>query len=267
MNAPDSRVVVISGASNGIGSACAKRFAAAGCRVYDLSRHGADADGIVHITVDVTDETAVKSAFARVLADCGRIDVVIANAGFGISGAVEFTDSDAVRRLFDVNVLGAFHCAKAAAVVMRPQGGGHILFTGSIAGILSIPFQSFYSMTKAALNSLACAMANELRPYGVRVCALMLGDAKTGFTAKREKEIDGDAAYGGRISRSVERMERDEQGGMDPAVIAGAFWKASRRKNPKPIVAVGGLYKLFAALAALLPIRLKNAVLGTMYGK
>lgn len=252
------KTVVISGASNGIGLACAAEFAKNGWQVYDLSRSGKNHDGILHITADVTDAEAVEAAFAQI----ERIDVLIANAGFGISGAIEFTDSSAVEKQLAVNFIGAHNCVKSAIGKLR-ENGGHILFTSSVAGILPIPFQSFYSAGKAAINSYACALANELRPFGIRVCALLLGDAKTEF--KREKAPIENALYGGIIAKSVAQMERDEQNGMDPAVIAKVFYRAARQKRPKPLKTIGFQYKVFALLHKLLPIRLVNRLLGKLY--
>ena len=254
------KTVVISGASNGIGLACALEFAKNGWQVYDLSRHGENHDGIIHITADVTDPKAVEAAFAQI----EHIDVLIANAGFGISGAIEFTEPAAVEKQLSVNFVGAHNCVKAAIPKLR-ESGGHVLFTSSVAGILSIPFQSFYSAGKAAINSYACALANELRPFGVRVCALMLGDAKTGFTENREKAPVENALYGEVIAKSVAQMEHDEQNGMDPAVIAKVFYKTALKKHPKPLKVVGFQYKLFAAIQKFLPIRLINWLLGKLY--
>lgn len=261
-----TRVVAVSGASDGIGKACADRFAAEGWKVYDLSRHGQSREGVEHITADVTDPAAVNAAFDKIKAEQGRLDVCIANAGFGISGAAEFTDPEAVKRLFAVNVLGADNCARAAIPLLR-ESRGKIIFTSSVAGELSIPFQTYYSATKAAVNSLACGLANELRPFGIKVCALMLGDAKTGFTAKREKQAAGSEFYGQRIERSVAQMEKDEQSGMSPAVIARAYYRTAISKNPKVKRGVGATYRLFLVIDKLLPIRLINRLLYMLYAK
>lgn len=254
------KTVVISGASNGIGLACAMEFAKNGWQVYDLSRSGKNHDGITHITADVTDAKAVETALAQV----EHIDVLIANAGFGISGAIEFTEAAAVEKQLSVNFVGAHNCVKTAIPKLR-ESGGVVLFTSSVAGILSIPFQSFYSAGKAAINAYACALANELKPFGVRVCALMLGDAKTGFTEKREKAPIENALYGQVIAKSVAQMEHDEQNGMDPAVIAKVFYKTALQKHPKPLKTIGFQYKVFAVIQKLLPIRMVNALLGKLY--
>jgi len=254
------KTVVISGASNGIGLACALEFVKNGWQVYDLSRHGNNHDGVLHITTDVTDPEAVRAALAQI----EHIDVLIANAGFGISGAVEFTGTDAVEKQLSVNFIGAHNCVKAAIPKLR-ESGGTLLFTSSVAGTLSIPFQTIYSASKAAINAYACALANELRPFGIRVSALMLGDAKTGFTEKREKAPIENTLYGGVIERQVTQMEHEEQNGMDPAVIAKVFYKTALQKHPKPLKAIGFQYKVFVTLQKLLPVRLLNRLVGQYY--
>ena len=170
------RIVLITGASGGIGLAAAKLFFAKGDRVYGLSRRPCPEAGIESICADVTDEAAVRNAIKTVVSREGRLDVLVCNAGFGISGAVEFTAYADAKRQFDVNFFGTSNCIRAALPEMRRQGSGMIIVTSSVAGMLSIPFQAYYSASKAALNSLVLATANEVRPYGVRVAAIMPGD-------------------------------------------------------------------------------------------
>jgi len=209
---------------------------------------------------------SVRDAFGQVEMREGSIDLLISNAGFGISGAVEFTTLESARRQFDVNFFGGFLCAKYAAPLMR-EHGGRIIFVSSAAAIFSIPFQSFYSASKSALNSLTLALGNELRQFGISVCAVMPGDVKTGFTAARDKCADGENVYCGRIVKSVSTMEKDEINGMSPEYIAGSIVRLAEKKRPKPITALGTQYKLFAVLAKLLPLRLINFVVGKMYIK
>ena len=146
------RIVLITGASGGIGLAAAKLFFAKGDRVYGLSRRPCPEEGIESICADVTDEAAVRNAIKTVVSREGRLDVLICNAGFGISGAVEFTAYADAKRQFDVNFFGTSNCIRAALPEMRRQGSGMIIVTSSVAGMLSIPFQAYYSASKAALN-------------------------------------------------------------------------------------------------------------------
>lgn len=256
----------MTGAGSGIGLSASKALARDGWTVYDFSRTDRAAPDVKHIGCDISDEAQVRAAVARVIEEQGRIDLLLNNAGFGISGAVEFTRAEEAEKLIRVNLLGADNVTRAVLGAMRAQRGGRILFTSSIAGILPIPFQAWYSVTKAAINAYALALRNEVAPFGVSVCAVMPGDIHTGFTAAREKSAAGDDVYGGRIEKAVSTMEKDEQGGMSPDVAGAYLAKIAGKKRVKPLYAIGAQYKLFAVLAKLLPARLSNWIVGRLYG-
>ncbi|MBE5785308.1 MAG: SDR family NAD(P)-dependent oxidoreductase [Clostridiales bacterium] len=259
-------VVIITGASGGIGLEAAKLFLTKGYRVYGLSRKPYESGPVHHIPTDVTDAAAVKAAVDTVIAREGRIDVLIANAGFGISGAVEFTRPEEAKKQFDVNFFGAVNCAEAVIPHMRIRKDGCILFVSSVAAVLPIPFQSFYSAAKAALNAFSAALANEVRPFRIRVGAVMPGDIRTGFTAAREKSLRGEDVYPA-LPRSVATMEHDEQNGMDPACIARALYRMARRSLLKPQRTVGIQYQVFTMLAKFLPCAFTNRLVGLIYAK
>lgn len=262
-----NKVVMITGGSSGIGLCTAAALRDRGCKVYELSRRDSEVTGITHIKCDVTDEAQIAAAVGQVMAESGRIDILINNAGFGISGAVEFTDTTDVRRLFDVNFFGMVRMNHAVLPLMRQQGGGRIVNLSSVAAPVPIPFQTYYSAGKAAVNSYTMALSNEVKPFGITVCAVMPGDIKTGFTAARQKSMAGDDIYGGRITRSVAGMEKDEQTGMDPAK-AGAFIASVALKNSrKPLYTIGFGYKCAVFLTKILPARWLNALIGQLYAK
>lgn len=259
------KVAVITGASSGIGLECAKMLSKNGFTVYALSRRGGNDTGIQHIKCDVTDETAVKEVFLRIYEAEGRIDILVNNAGFGISGAVEFTDISNAKKQFDVNFFGTVICSKEVLKYMRKHKSGRIINISSMAAPLAIPFQSFYSASKAAVNSFTLSLANEVRPFGITVCALMPGDVKTEFTDNREKEISGKDVYGEIIEKSIAQMEKDEQNGMSAQKIAKAVLSLAVNKNPKPLSTTGLQYKAFALLSKVLPARIVNGVIAFIY--
>ena len=258
------KTLVITGGSNGIGRAAAKKFRSEGYRVFELSRRGKDEDGVVHVTADVSDEQSVKNAFEQISRQTDRIDVLICNAGFGISGAAEFTELDNAKKQFDVNFFGAFLTVKYALPLVK-KAKGRIIFSSSAAAVFSIPFQGFYSASKAAVNSLSNALRNELKAFGVSVCALQFGDAATGFTAAREGSLAGNEQYGGAVEKSVAVMEKDEQKGMSPESIAKITFKIASKKRIRNIYTVGAKYKLFCLAERLLPSSLVNFAVGKLY--
>ena len=262
-----SKVAIVTGGTSGIGKETALALQADGYTVYELSRRAEGVAGMNHIPTDITKEDMVNVAVATVVEQEGHIDVLVNNAGFGISGAIEFTKTEEAKRLFDANFFGMVNMNRAVIPVMRQQRSGRIVNLSSVAAPIPIPFQAYYSATKAAVNAYTMALGNELRPFGVTVCAVQPGDIKTGFTAAREKVIEGDDVYGGRIARSVGRMEHDEQTGMDPAVAGRFIASVARKRSVKPIYTIGFSYSLFTFLVRILPTRTLNWLVGLLYAK
>ena len=150
---------------------------------------------------------------------------------------------------------------------MRRQCHGRIVNLSSVAGAISIPFQTYYSASKAAINSYTMALANEVKPFGIQVCCVQPGDIRTGFTAAREKNPEGDDIYGGRIARSVAGMERDEQNGMAPEKAGAFIAHVADKKSVRPVNTIGPQYKFFCVLAKLLPAKTLNWLVGLIYAK
>lgn len=262
-----SRTAIVTGASSGIGKAAAVELVRKGCKVYGLSRRAYSSDGVTGISCNVTDEAAVRAAVTQAAEKEGRIDILVLCAGMGISGAVEFTPREDSRRQIEVNLFGTDNVVRAALPYMRQQGGGNIVIISSVAAVASIPFQTWYSASKAALNAYTMAMSNEVRPYGIKVCAVMPGDIRTGFTDARIKHHSGDEEYSGRIDRSVSRMEKDEREGMSPEQAGRKIACVALKKNPKPYYSIGLSYSLICVLLKILPARLARFVLYYLYAK
>lgn len=257
------KVVVITGASSGIGRAAAVYFTQKGCKVYGFSRRTVD-DVFESISCDVTDADAVARALETVYKNEGRIDCFFNNAGMGISGAVEYISKEENDKLFRLNLLAAMNCAKQALPYLK-QSKGTLINTSSIAAVVPIPYQTAYSASKAAINSFTMALRLEVKGSGVRVCAVMPGDTKTGFTDARLK-TQTDGGYGDKIQKSVERMERDERNGKSSVSVAKVAYKLFCRKNPPALVSVGFSYKAVSLLAKILPNRLMLYIVGKLYG-
>ena len=266
MMSSEKKVAVVTGGSSGIGLATAKKLLADGYAVYELSRREpAESGGIVHVTADVTSDADLAAAAEKILAAEGHVDALVCCAGFGISGASELTPSSESSRQLDVNVLGAARTVCAFLPAMREAGRGNIVFVSSVAGVIPIPFQSWYSASKAAINAYALALRSEVAPFGVKVSAVMPGDASTGFTDARKK-MPVNEAYAARVEKSVSVMEHDERNGMSPASVAALVAKTAERKNPAPLYTAGFQYKVFTLLIRLLPRRFASYLVGKIYG-
>lgn len=261
--------VIITGGSSGIGKATAELFAKEGYKVYELSRRNITSpsgsqEGIVHITCDVTSPEACRKAVEHVVKADGFVDVLISNAGMGISGAVEFTTSEDMHRQMEVNFFGAVNITQAVLPCMRKARRGKIIFVSSVMAAYGLPFQAFYSASKFALNGFAQALTNEVRPFGIKVAVLMPGDVKTGFTDARKKELQGTKEYP-HMKKAVETMEHDEQHGITPERMAAKLLNLAESHNPEPTSTVGFMYQAFLFLGRIFPMRLVNYVIGKMY--
>lgn len=249
--------ILITGGSSGIGAATCDYFARRGWTVFELSRHGQSATNIIHIDCDVCDETSVRDAIAQVLTLTDHFDVVISNAGYGISGPIECTPINQVTHQMDVNFIGAIRFTQAVLPQLRKQQYGRIIYTSSVAATLAVPYQAFYSASKAAINATALALANELREWNISVSVLMPGDVKTGFTSARKKSTNKQQIYQN-AEKAIAIMEHDEQNGMEPIEMAKLFYHIATCRSPKPQYIGGTIYRLFCFLDRILPKRFVN---------
>lgn len=259
-------VIIITGASSGIGLVVAQALAAKGHHVYGISRTKTHEKNIKSIQADVTDFEQLQTCYRDIFDIEGRIDVLINNAGFGISGSIEGTSIEDAKKLMDVNFMGVFHSTKAVLPYMRASKYGKIIQVSSVASRLAIPFQAFYSSSKAAINAFSEALNIEVKPYGIHVCTLMPGDIKTGFTKNRKKNLKDPEVYKNRIDRSVGVMEQDEFNGMDPMIAANVVCVLVNKKSMPLYKTIGFKYKVFVLLHKILPAKLANHIVGSIYG-
>jgi len=257
------KVVVITGASSGIGNVCANYLFEKGYKVYGLNRTPIISEKINYIKCDVADESQVKYALQSIEED---IYAVINNAGIGISGAIEHTSSEDVDRIIAVNIKGVINVCKYAIPRLR-KTKGKIINIGSVAGELTIPFQTFYSLSKVAISTYTEGLRMELKPFGIKATTVLPGDTKSAFSSNRKKTEVVDELYGDRIQKSIARMEKDEQKGKDPLSVAKVIYKLLRRKNPPVKVTVGFTYKMFVFLKRIFPSKFVNYILYKMYGE
>lgn len=287
MSGQYGNIVLVTGASSGIGRSIAHYLVQKGYKVYGTSRkpaniwqddnHAAAAgqsniasetDGRVHmLQMDVRSEESVRSAIEAIIEAEGEINIVINNAGMGIAGSVEDTSCEEAFLQLDTNFLGVHRVIRQVLPYMRKQGRGLIVNMSSVGALFPIPYQSMYVAAKAALEGMSGSLRNELRPFGIKVALVEPGDTKTGFTGSRIfAEASGEgSAYLEYSKKSIAVMERDEQNGPDPSVVAKVVCKIIERKNPPVCVVVGLQYKLLVFLKRLIPKAFESFIVGKMY--
>ncbi|MFI5052461.1 MAG: SDR family oxidoreductase [Acidimicrobiales bacterium] len=236
----NNKVILITGASSGLGLACADHLTARGWRVVGASRRGVSPAPWHARAMDVDDDASVEAGVAAVVAEYGRLDAVVANAGWGLAGAVERTPTADAKAQLETNFFGVVRVVKAALPVMREHGGGRIVIMSSIGGVIGIPFQAFYCASKFALEGYAEALAYEVEPYNVHVTLVEPGNFKTGFTASRRKvPLEPHQAYAVAEARAIAVMEKDEVTGADPLDVAKAVERVLDLRRPPRRISVG----------------------------
>lgn len=263
-----SRTVVITGASSGIGREVAAMFAHHGDMVYDLSRSHKPQEGVTHVACDVTQRQSIEAAFQTIAQNARHIDVLILCAGMGVAGSIEHTPEEEMQRQFDVNTFGPIRVIQAALPMMRQTKSsargraGRIVFVSSMAAVFGIPFQAMYSATKAALNSFAFALRNELHQQGIDVTVVMPGDVKTAF--KRYTITEGADVYP-TMQRAISQMEHDEAHGLDAKRVARRVFRAATRRCPSLFYTSDPMSTLQCILQRLLPTEVAVYVVRKLY--
>jgi short-subunit dehydrogenase len=257
MTSGPKRVVLITGASSGIGRATAELLAARGHRVFGGVRAPATTRplaGVELMPLDVRDEASARACVDEVRGRAGRIDVLINNAGVNLVGAVEETSIRQAQALFDTNVIGVLRMVQAVLPDMRRQGAGLIVNISSILGLIPAPFMGVYASTKHALEGLSESLDHEVRAFGIRVVLIEPHYTRTNLdasAAQAEARID---AYAAQRQRTAAVITRETSTGLEPKRVAQEVLRAieGRYRMRRPV----GQAALLSWLRRLLPARL-----------
>jgi NAD(P)-dependent dehydrogenase (short-subunit alcohol dehydrogenase family) len=255
----EKRVVLVTGASAGIGKSCAEFLAAKGFRVYGASRGAEPGEGGYPrmLRMDVTDNPSVELCVREILRQEGRIDAVFNNAGIHVVGPLEEVPMADLELAFQTNCLGAIRVCRAVLPAMRVQGGGAIINMSSIAGIIAVPFQGAYCGSKFALEGMTEAMRGEVKPFGVRVSLIEPGDIRH---QDCHLATSASQAYEPRCSSSLRVGWADEEKGYPPERIGPLVLRILDSRSPRLRYTFGPAYQ---SVAITLKRRLLSDRLGT----
>ncbi|QDE95077.1 SDR family oxidoreductase [Myxococcus xanthus] len=271
MSGLQGSVVLITGASSGIGKACAELLSARGHIVYGTSRRPVEAapPGYRMLELDVTQDDSVQRAVETVLSREGRIDVVVNNAGHALAGAAEDTSIEEARAQLDANFLGALRVCKAVLPSMRERRSGRIIQVSSLGGQVGLPFQSLYSASKFALEGFTEALRQEVAEFGIEATLVQPGDVRTQLTQNRVcvAKAGAGSVYQERFEAVLKAIENGEREGLAAEDVAKTVLEVMERGAPRVRYPVAQLAQRVAVVAkAVLPSRTFEQILMSIYG-
>jgi short-subunit dehydrogenase len=258
-----SNAILITGCSSGIGRVTAAHLAAKGHSVYATARDPAKLAelaeaGCKTLALDVTDEDSARAAVAAVEEAEGAVGVLVNNAGFSQSGAVEATPMDAIRKLYETNVFGAVRMAQLVLPGMRRQGAGRIVNISSVAGKVTMPGSGVYSSTKFAIEAFSDALRFEVAGFGIQVVVVEPGPTRTAFTDTANEGMSGAGDAGGAYAEYQEAVAKADKEGdgsalaSDPEAVAKTIERAIAARRPKTRYKVSFVVRLLPRLRGLL---------------
>ena len=264
-----SKVVLITGASSGIGESIATFLNDKGFIVYGTSRNPKNIEKYPFnlIALDVTKKETIQKAVETVVENEGRLDILINNAGMGITGAVEETPVNEMKAVFDTNFYGVVDCIQIAAPYLRKNKESLIINVTSIAGYMGLPFRGVYSSVKGALKILTESLNMEMQQFGIDVVSVAPGDFATNIAAGRyHTPVFDDSPYKEVYQRNLDLMDAHVDDGKDPEVMARAVLKIINSKKRKIHYKVGAFMEKFSiVLKAILPDKVYQKLLMNHY--
>ncbi|WP_433832167.1 SDR family oxidoreductase [Flavobacterium anhuiense] len=258
-----SKVVLITGGSSGIGKSIGEFLHQKGFVVYGTSRNPEKVLNSIFplVALDVRNSESIKTAVDKIIATSGRLDIVINNAGVGITGPLEEIPTEEIRNNFETNFFGPIEVMKAALPQMRKQNSGLIINITSIAGYMGLPYRSVYSASKGALELITEALRMEVKAFGIEITNVAPGDFATNIAAGRyHAPVIKDSAYEKVYGEVLATMNDHVDAGSNPNEMAEAVYKIIQTKKPNVHYKVGAFMQKFS-------IVLKRALPDKMYEK
>jgi len=255
MNKTNLGVALVTGASAGIGRATAKALQNAGYRVFGTSRRNVSgrSDSATMLSCDVTDDASVAKLVDTVIAETGRIDVLVNNAGIGLLGGAEESSPAQAQALFNVNVFGVLRVTNAVLPTMRRQGKGRIINVSSVLGLIPSPYNALYASTKHAIEGYSESLDHELRTFGIRVALVEPGFTRTSFEENLTRPDRPLAVYDSVRAAMEGQMRKSVETGDDPEVVAETVVLAATAAEPKRRYTAGKLARQVRFLRRFVP--------------
>lgn len=257
-----NKVVVITGGTSGIGLDLKNLFEKNGDTVITISTRELDDDK--HYSCSVSDEKNIKNVIDQIGQKYQKIDVLINNAGFGMSGITELISTQKVRELTEVNYYGTLYTIQASIKYMNK--GSKIINISSAMALFPVPFRAIYGSVKSAVLTLSFALRMELKPLGIEVVAICPGDIKTNFTKNRIKEFETNSRYGNRLNSATIKSDSREEKRMSSISCAKSIFKKIKHKKCKPFYIIGFKYKLLYFLTRITPKSWLLNITNKLYG-
>jgi NAD(P)-dependent dehydrogenase (short-subunit alcohol dehydrogenase family) len=252
----DQRVVLITGASSGVGQASAHLLAQHGYRVFGTSRNvnaPDDGSGITMIPLDVRSDDSARACVNSVAAQAGRIDILVNNAGFEMAGALEEHSMDEAKAQFETNFFGVVRMVKAVLPLMRADRRGQIINVSSLSGLAPIPFMGFYSASKFALDGFTETLRLELRPFNIHVSQIEPGFLKTTMMSHRQTTMERIPDYDPWRQRASDATRDQEEKSPGPELVAEAILEIVSSRKPRLRYLAGSQAKKVTYLRRFLP--------------
>ncbi|MEO0572274.1 MAG: SDR family oxidoreductase [Bacteroidota bacterium] len=265
----ENKVVLITGGSSGIGKATGIYLSSLGLKVYGTTRNLEKHKDFNHFTLlelDVKAPATIERAIHRIVTEEGRLDVLINNAGVGITGPLEETPIEEINKVFDTNLNGPIRMIQAILPQMRKQGQGLIINVTSIAGYMGLPFRGIYSATKGSLELVTEALRMEVRSFGVDIVNLAPGDFATNIASGRyHAPVIKDSPYKA-YAKTLESINEDVEMAQNPILVAKKIYGIIRMKNPGGHYLVGTfLQRLSVFLKKIVPNKVFEKLLLNHY--
>lgn len=265
-----SKVILITGGSSGIGKAIGEFLVTKGFKVYGTSRNPENypESKFPIVALDVTDINTIKKCIDMVLANEHKIDVLVNNAGAGITGPIEEIPDAEIKRNFETNFFGPINVIKAVLPSMRQQNSGLIVNITSIAGYMGLPYRGIYSASKGALEIITEAFRMELKGFNINMTNVAPGDFATNIAAGRyHAPVLDTSPYKETYGNTLKTMDEHVDAGNDPQQMAEAIYKIIQDKNPRIHYKVGAFMQKFSiVLKRVLPDTLYEKMLMKHYG-